>query len=406
VRSGDLEAVRSSLRRGGLGLVAAADLAPDMRPLRLDGRTLVGNDRVRSLADWPLTVDRLLPEDAGWDPSRTWVLVAGGDSFTDRGVYDKVVRRGRGVDYPFDGGTARVTGHGCCDPVYNDNLVPRYTLTGNKGVVRRLFRDAELAIANHEMPVTEAWDFHTSGLRFSGKPELTEIFKRAGIDWMSLANNHIKDYGTEGISDTRRILRRYGIASGGAGVDLDQARRISYLEAGETTLAIVPCLGVVPIYYASQSQGGATPCLDRYLVPDIKAASRKADVVLVFPHWGVEYSRLPTADQRRHAARWVKAGADLVLGAHSHVAGAVEDIEGVPVLYSLGNLIFDQHWSTNTMESMLVQATFQGDRLVTFDLVPYIIHDTSQPNLLDPTTGEGRSLRRQVREASADWLDW
>jgi poly-gamma-glutamate synthesis protein (capsule biosynthesis protein) len=120
----------------------------------------------------------------------------------------------------------------------------------------------------------------------------------------------------------------------------------------------------------------------------------------------VEYSRLPTADQRRHAARWVKAGADLILGAHSHVAGAIEDIAGVPVLYSLGNLIFDQHWSTNTMESMLVQATFQGDRLVTFDLVPYIIHDTSQPNLLDPTTGEGRSLRRQVREASGDWLDW
>jgi hypothetical protein len=53
-----------------------------------------------------------------------------------------------------------------------------------------------------------------------------------------------------------------------------------------------------------------------------------------------------------------------------------------------------------------VQATFQGDRLVTLDLLPYIIHDTSQPNLLDPTSGEGRSIRRQVRAASSDWLDW
>ena len=78
----------------------------------------------------------------------------------------------------------------------------------------------------------------------------------------------------------------------------------------------------------------------------------------------------------------------------------------MPVLYSMGNLIFDQHWSTNTMESMLVQATFQGDRLVTLDLLPYIIHDTTQPNLLDPTSGEGRSIRRQVRDASSDWLDW
>jgi poly-gamma-glutamate capsule biosynthesis protein CapA/YwtB (metallophosphatase superfamily) len=96
----------------------------------------------------------------------------------------------------------------------------------------------------------------------------------------------------------------------------------------------------------------------------------------------------------------------LVLGAHSHVAGAIEDIAGVPVVYSLGNLIFDQHWSTNTMESMLVQATFHGDRLVTLDMLPYVIHDQSQPNLLDPTTGEGRSLRQQAREASSDWLDW
>ena len=412
VEGGDAAAVGRAIRRGGLGLLAAADLRPSMRPLMVDGRSLVGNERVRSVEDWPLRVTQQLPVDAGWDQSRTWVLVAGGDAFTDRGVYDTVVRRGKGVDYPFDGGTARVTGHGCCDPVFNDNVVPRYELTGDKGVVRRLFKDAELAIANHEMPVTDAWGFHSSGLRFSGKPELTEIFTRAGIDWMSLANNHIKDYDTEGISDSRRILRRYGIAYGGAGVDLDQARRISYLRAGKAgdssaaTLAIIPCVGVVPFSWAGPDDSGGTPCLDRYLVPDIKEAGRKADVVLVYPHWGVEYTRLPMPSQRQHAARWVKAGADLILGGHSHVAGAIEDIDGVPVLYSLGNLIFDQHWSTNTMESMLVEATFQRGTLVSLELVPYIIHDTSQPNLLDPATGEGKSLREQVRAASSDWLDW
>ena len=163
---------------------------------------------------------------------------------------------------------------------------------------------------------------------------------------------------------------------------------------------------MVPFSWATLTTAAATPCLDRYLVPDIKEAARKADVVLVYPHWGVEYTRLPMPSQRKHAARWVKAGADLVLGGHSHVAGAIEDIDGVPVLYSLGNLIFDQHWSTNTMESMLVEATFHGGTLVSLELVPYIIHDTSQPNLLDPASGEGKSLRRQVQAASADWLDW
>ena len=92
--------------------------------------------------------------------------------------------------------------------------------------------------------------------------------------------------------------------------------------------------------------------------------------------------------------------------AHSHVAGAIEDIEGTPVLYSLGNLIFDQHWSTNTMESALLEATFHGDRLMELRLRPYIIHDTSQPNFLDPASGEGRRLLQSMKAASAGWLDW
>ena len=207
VGRGDLEEVRRTVRRGGLGLLPASDLAASLRTLSIDGRSLLGNERIRDVADWPLLVSQRLAEGEGWDQAQTWVLVAGGDAFTDRGVYDTVVRKGRGVDYPFDGGTARVTGHGCCDPVFNDNVVPRYVLTGGQGAVRRLFKDAELAIANHEMPTTEAWGFHPSGLRFSGRPDLTRVFTRAGIDWLSLANNHIKDYGTEGVTDTRRILR-------------------------------------------------------------------------------------------------------------------------------------------------------------------------------------------------------
>ena len=129
-------------------------------------------------------------------------------------------------------------------------------------------------------------------------------------------------------------------------------------------------------------------------------------MVVVFPHWGVEYTRQPLPSMRKHAARWVKAGADLVLGAHSHVAGAMEDIDGTPVLYSMGNLIFDQHWSTNTMESALLEATFHAGRLIELRLRPYIIHDTSQPNFLDPASGEGRRLLVSMKKASADWLDW
>ena len=90
----------------------------------------------------------------------------------------------------------------------------------------------------------------------------------------------------------------------------------------------------------------------------------------------------------------------------SHVAGSIEDIDGAPVLYSLGNLVFDQQWSTNTMESALLEATFHGDQLFELRLRPYIIHDTSQPNFLDATKGEGRGLLLAMKQASSDWLDW
>jgi len=407
VRRIDAERVAKAVSNGALGLVAATSLGPSMRALKIDGESLHGNDRVDDTVEWPLTVTLGLAPEEVWDQSDTWVLVAGGDSFTDRGVYERVVREGKGVDYPFDGGTARVTGHGCCDPVFNDNVVPRYRLTGNKGVVRKLFKGAELAVVNHEQPVTDDWAHHTKGLRFSGKPELTRIFTRAGIDYVSLANNHIGDYGATGIRDTRRILREHGLVVGGAGKDLDQARKVELLEAGGTKVAVIPCLDIVRVYWAEKDKAGATPCVDQYIKKDIRKAARAgADVIIVFPHWGVEYTRQPLNSMRAHAARWVEAGAYLVLGGHSHVAGSIEDIDGAPVLYSLGNLIFDQHWSTNTMESALLEATFHGDRLVELRLRPYIIHDTSQPNFLDPAKGEGRKLLLEMKQASSGWLDW
>ena len=399
--------VARAVSKGAFGLVAATDIRPSMRTLKVNGRALIGNERIEDVADWPVNVSLDLPEAEAWNQARTWVLVAGGDSFTDRGVHNTVVNKGKGIDYPFDGGTARVTGHGCCDPVFNDNIVPRYVLTGNKGAVRKLFRGAELAIANHEQPVTESAAVHSSGTRFSGKPELTKIFTRAGIDFLSLANNHIGDYGADGIADTRRILRNNDISFGGAGKDLDQARKVRFLEARGTQVAIIPCLDIVRIYWAGEGKAGATPCVDQYIRKDIRKARRAgADVIIIFPHWGVEYTRQPLGSMRKHAAGWVDAGADLVIGGHSHVAGSIEDIDGTPVLYSLGNLIFDQHWSTNTMESALLEATFHGGDLLELRLRPYIIHNTSQPNFLDPSKGEGRRLLLSIKKASTDWLDW
>ena len=387
-----------------LGVMRAVDITFRVRALALGDASLFGNERIRTADAWPLMATVQGPVASSWEQPATWTLVAGGDSFTDRGVHERVVNRGKGIDYPFDGRRARVSGHYCCGPFVPGNKVPRYELFGAPGGVRALTRDADLAVVNHESPIPDDWDFHLHGFTFSGDPGLTRIFTGAGIDWMSLANNHIKDYGTDGVVDTRRNLDRWGIKYGGAGRDLRQARGFEVLEVNGVRLAIIACSTIGTAAMATATAGGATPCRNRFILPDIRKATAAADIVIVFPHWGVEYSRAPLGSQRRLAADWIEAGADLVLGAHSHVAGAIEEIDGAPVFYSLGNFIFDQNWATYTMESFLLELTWQADRLVQMRLHPFLIHDQAQPNLLDPARDDGRALFRAVRRAS--FIGW
>ncbi len=410
VREADPAAIIAAVKKGRtLGILRASDVVPGVRALGIDGRQLFGNDRVQRLGRWPLVAEVQTTAGAAWRQDDTWTLVAGGDSFTDRGLYERVVRRGRGVDYPFDGGTARVTGHHICPscPRAEGNLVPIYKLSGPRGIVRALVKDADLAIANHEQPTPTNWEFHLFGTRFSGRPSLTEIFSRAGIDFMSLANNHIRDYGAPGVINTLKTLDKYGIKHAGAGKDIQQASKPAYLKVKGLTVGIVSCNMIARGHLnATETSAGAADCKSKEVRESIKAARARADVLIVFPHWGIEFSRGRAAYQEALATRWRRLGVDLVLGAHAHVPGGIGEIDGMPVFYSLGNFIFDQSWSTATMEGILVEATFHGDRLVQTRVHPFLTHDQAQPNLLDPARDDGRALMNEIRKQSKRISDW
>ena len=122
-------------------------------------------------------------------------------------------------------------------------------------------------------------------------------------------------------------------------------------------------------------------------------------MVIVYPHWGVEYRATPTATQRAQARDWVAAGADLVIGNHAHWAGALEEVEGRLVFYALGHFVFDQMWSEQTMEGLVLELTFHGKQVVQATLHPALIIDQAQPNFMDPA-GDGRPVLEQVRRAS------
>jgi len=162
--------------------------------------------------------------------------------------------------------------------------------------------------------------------------------------------------------------------------------------------AIIGC-AVVGGYFASDTGSGGLRCSDLATLAAIADARAQADVVIMFPHWGREYQNLASKGQRKLAETWMTAGVDLVIGSHPHWAGAIEEVDGRLVFYTLGNLVFDQTWSEATMEGLVLELTFQGDRLVQAWLHPTFIMSEAQPNLLDYGAG-GSELLAKVRDAS------
>ena len=399
-------AIDLSKHRKHLAVLRADAVVPRVRALGWAGRQLFGVDAVASLAEWRLTAR--LPQRIdrpGFDPASTWTLVAGGDILLDRGVAQTVTVAGKGVDFPFDGGTAEITGH-CrdCSPLGWDLPVTRRT--GNAGVVRHLVESADLAIANFENPAPDSYRYHTSGTVFSANPALIEGLATAGIDWVGLANNHIGDAGRQGILQTIANLRERGIRSSGAGMDTKAAHTAAILDAGGVKVAMLAYDTIAAGYRAGTSTPGSARMTAAALKADVAAARKRgADVVIVFPHWGSEYDATPFGGQQALARAAIDAGADLVIGNHAHWAGAMEIYKGHPIWYALGNFVFDQTWSEPTMEGLTLELTFRGATLVQARMRPHLILDKSQPNFLDPAGG-GKVVMDQVFNASKGWLPW
>jgi capsule synthesis protein PGA_cap len=389
--------------RKRLAIIRADAVTERVRALAWGGNSLFGVGRV-GLAAWPLKVNLPVDTGPGYDPAKAWTLVAGGDILLDRGVARTVKILGKGVDFPFDGGTASITSRYCCSS-FGWNL-PRTVRTDNAGAVRRLLRGADLAIANFENPAPDNFAYHTKGTVFSADPRLIDGLRNAGIDYVSLANNHIRDAGAQGILDTISNLDKRGIDHSGAGRNLTAARRPAILQAGGVRIAILGYDTIAKGYAATATRAGSAQLSAAVVKQDVAAARRAgADVVIVFPHWGTEYDPTPFAGQQRLARACIDAGADLVIGNHAHWAGAIETYKGKPIWYALGNFVFDQTWSEPTMEGITLELTFSGADLVQVRMRPHVILDKAQPNFMDPA-GAGRVVMGQVFNASKGLLDW
>lgn len=381
-----------------LGILRAEDVTPGVRALALGGVSLFGGERVRDIARWPL----LVAEPPGSVPStyraaEAWTLVAGGDVMLDRTVYRRTVIDGLGPDYPWSGGTARITDRYCCG--YPGFRIVRGTRVSRNGAVRTLLRRADVALVNLEGPAPDDFRYHASGFTFSMDPRLLRGLRNAGIDVVSLANNHIRNWGTSGIRDTIRNLDALGIRHAGAGRTNTGARRPAWMTAAGFRIAILAYNGIGGAPRATATTAGAAGLTLSAVRTDIRAArAARADVVIVVPHWGVEYTDRLNAQQASLAPAILKAGADAVLGGHSHWAGPIRLFAGRPVVYSMGDLVFGLVHDARTQQGILVELTFSGRRVAQVTLHP-TLELSVQPGILTPSGG-GSALLAAIHRAS------
>jgi hypothetical protein len=391
--------------RDRLGFLRADEVRPGVRALGWQGRQLFGVHRLKNIGPWPLMVQLPAAAGGGYDPMTTWSMFAAGDLGLDREYANVVKVMGKGMDYPFDGGTARIAGLVCCSPF--GWRVPTIVSTGHAGAMRDLISSADLALANMEESAPNHFTFHRHGTVFTGDPALLAGIARAGIDVASVASTHIGDGGRIGILQTIASLKKNGIVPFGAGPNLAAARKPAIFDEGGVKVAILGYDGISSRYYgASSTTTGDAPLNATSIKQDVIAARQAgAQVVIVFPHWGIEYTFGPSPLQQRLGRLAIDAGADMVIGNHPHWVQSVEIYKGKPIWYSLGNFTFDQSWSEPTLEGVTLELTFRGSTLVQAWMNPHILVKAVQPNLLD-LAGDGQRVLKPVFLASGRLLSW
>jgi poly-gamma-glutamate capsule biosynthesis protein CapA/YwtB (metallophosphatase superfamily) len=244
----------------------------------------------------------------------------------------------------------------------------------------------------------------TATFNLAGPAEFAVALVDAGFDVMSHAANHIKDCGNAdcgdlAVTETIANLRANGVAPAGSGATLAEARTPAIIERSGVRFAFLAYDDIAPYYHATDAVAGAAPLDAATIGADIARARELADVVVVLPHWGAEYTASPSQRQREIARIAAYAGADLIIGNHAHWVAAHEQIGDTFVAYALGNFVFDQDWSVETQQGAMLEVTFTGTAPTKTRYIPIRIHDEHQPRLADPT--EADAIIGLIESASA-----
>ncbi|MBL7155995.1 MAG: CapA family protein [Candidatus Pacebacteria bacterium] len=249
--------------------------------------------------------------------------------------------------------------------------------------------NADVLFGNLESVISDKGVNVGSIYSFRADPKAINGLKYAGFDIVSVANNHIFDYGRESMEDSFNRLNESDIKYIGGGFTKEEACQPKIIKvedsstsSGQVKIGFLGYTAVGSRYWEAEETGSGICWLDENIKQDIVKAKEKSDLVVVSAHWGDEYQSEPNDQQKYWGHFMIEAGADLVIGHHPHTIQTIEEYNEGYIVYSLGNFIFDQGFSKETMTGNILQVLVEAGKIKEVNLKEIKINNFFQPVLL------------------------
>ena len=258
----------------------------------------------------------------------------------------------------------------------NFDIMPYYDKR-NEGVYGILSKEvvdimttSDIMVANNEFTISKRGTPLNKTYTFRADPKRINIYKEMGIDMVSLANNHIYDYGEEAFIDTLNYLKEEGISYSGAGININEAKKASYFIVNGYKIAFISSTRAeknIITPGATETESGTFRCYDpNPLIETIKEEKEKSDYVILLIHWGKEDSHEIEEVLYETGKKYIDAGADLIVGSHAHLLQGMEFYNNKLIAYNLGDFIFNRE----TKDTGILKLTINNEGNMQYNFVP------------------------------------
>ena len=310
---------------------------------------------------------------------KTWLHATGYSYFANLDMVNGVIDAENVADFGYNGkDTFDISFVG--DVLYDTDFSPMMHAENMGGVVNCIdpevvdyLRASDILLINNEFSVgTRGTPLSGKTWTFQAHPDTLDIHKDLGADIVSLANNHVYDYGEIGFTDTLDHLDAAGIPYVGAGRNLDEARQARYFIVNGIKIGIIAASRAEKVYFTPVATEDSAGIMGTYESADfldaIAEADAQCDILVAYVHWGTENSVKLESAQERMAKEYIDAGADAVIGGHTHCVQGLDFYNGKPIAYSVGNFWF----SSYTLDSCVVTLRVDNNMNVETVFVPLI----------------------------------